>query len=101
MDRRTLATIRLTLAPIVAFNIVNKRMTKGLMAAICNIYEKPSASNKVYLMRRLFNLKMTESQLMDKHLNEFNTIMSQLQSVRIDFDDEIKALLILSLLLES
>lgn len=25
---------------------------------------------------RLFNLKMTESQIMDKHLNEFNIIMT-------------------------
>ena len=94
-DRRALALIMLTLAPTVAFNIVNDKMAKGLMAALCNMYEKPLASNKVYLMRQLFNLKMTESQLMDKHLNEFNTIMTQLQSVGIDFDDEIKALLIL------
>ena len=46
-------------------------------------------------------MKMTESQLMDKHLNEFNNIMTQLQLVGIDFDDEIKVLLILSSLLES
>ena len=38
---------------------------------------------------------------MDKHLNEFNNVMTQLQSVGIDFDDEIKALLILSSLPES
>ena len=38
---------------------------------------------------------------MDKHLNEFNTIMTQLQSVGIDFDDEFKALVILSSLPES
>ena len=38
---------------------------------------------------------------MDKHLNEFNNIMTQLQSVGIDFDDETNALLILSSLPES
>ena len=86
--------------PTVAFLTVNERTTKGLMAALCNMYEKPSASNNVYLMRRLFNLKIMESQVMDKHLNEFN-IMTQLQSVGIDFDDEINALLILSSLPES
>ena len=41
------------------------------------------------------------NKVMDKHLNEFNNIMTQLQLVGIDFDDEIKALLILSSLPES
>ena len=31
MNRRALVTIKLTLAPIVAFNIVNERTSKGLM----------------------------------------------------------------------
>ena len=93
--------IRLSLTPTVAFNIVNEKMAKGLMTALCNMYKKVQASNKVYLMRRLFNMKMSESQVMDKQLNEFNNIMTQLQSVGIDFDDEIKALLILSSLPES
>ncbi|XP_028217497.1 uncharacterized protein LOC114399501 [Glycine soja] len=30
------------------------------MKALSDMYEKPSAANKVYLMRRLFNLKMGE-----------------------------------------
>ena len=31
-----------------------------------------------------------------KHLNEFNTITNQLSSVEIDFDDEIRALILLA-----
>lgn len=31
--------------------------------SIVNMYEKPSAMNKVYLMRRLFNLQMSEADL--------------------------------------
>jgi len=31
-----------------------------------------------------------------QHLNEFNTIMNQLSSVKIDFDDEIRALIVLA-----
>ena len=33
--------------------------TSGLLKALSNMYEKPSAMNKVYLMRRLFNLHTT------------------------------------------
>ena len=55
-DRQTLGLIRLTLTRNVAFNIVKEKTTSGLLKALSNMYEKPSVMNKVYLMRRLFNL---------------------------------------------
>ena len=39
---------------------------------------------------------MAENALVAQHLNEFNTITNQLSSVKIDFDDEICALIILA-----
>ena len=39
------------------------------------MYEKPSAMNKVYLMRRLFNLQMSENGSISDHINEFNMIV--------------------------
>uniref|UniRef100_A0A2N9FNG7 CCHC-type domain-containing protein n=1 Tax=Fagus sylvatica TaxID=28930 RepID=A0A2N9FNG7_FAGSY len=68
----------------------------GLMTALSNIYEKPSANNKVHLMKKLFNLKMVEGAAVAKHLNEFNTITNQLSSMKIEFDDEIHALIVLT-----
>ena len=38
------------------------------------MYEKPSVNNKVYLMKKLFNLKMAENASVAQHLNEFKTI---------------------------
>ena len=57
--------------------------------------------NKVYLMRRLFNLQMSETGSVSDHINEFNMIVSQLNSVDINFEDEIKALILMSSLPES
>ncbi|RVW18807.1 Retrovirus-related Pol polyprotein from transposon TNT 1-94 [Vitis vinifera] len=57
---------------------------------------QPSANNKVHLMKKLFNLKMAENASVAQHLNEFNTITNQLSSVEIDFDDEIRALIVLA-----
>ena len=57
--------------------------------------------NKVYLMRRLFNLQMSEGGSVVDHINEFNMIVSQLSSVKINFEDEIKALILMSSLLKS
>nr|MCH9869693.1 retrotransposon gag domain-containing protein [Serratia marcescens] len=101
LDRQALGVVRLTLARNVAFNIINEKTTAGLMQALSNMYEKPSASNKVYLMRRLFNLKMGEGTSVADHVNEFNVIITQLASVDIMFPDEIKALILLSSLPES
>ena len=73
----------------------------GLLKALSNKYEKPSAMNKVYLMRRLFNLQMSENGSVSDYINEFNMIVSQLYSVDINFEDEIKALIFMSSLPES
>ena len=78
-----------------------KETTSGLLKALSNMYEKPSAMNKVYLMRRLFNLQMSENESVSDHINEFNMIVSQLNSVDINFEDEIKALILKSSLPES
>jgi len=37
------------------------------------MYEKLSASNKIFLMKKLFNLKMVDSESITEHLIEFNT----------------------------
>jgi hypothetical protein len=64
------------------------------MDALDKLYEKPLASNKVFLMKILFNMKMSEGGYVVDHLNEFNTVTNQLSFIKVDFDDEVKALLI-------
>ena len=76
LDRKALGTIRLCLASLVAFNITEQKTTKDLMASLAALYEKPSASNKVFLMKHLFNLKMADNSFVAEHLNEFNTNIS-------------------------
>jgi hypothetical protein len=66
------------------------------MKALSGMYEKPSTNNKVQLMKKLFDLKMTEGAFVTQHLNNFNTITNQLLSVEIEFDDEIRALILLA-----
>ena len=46
-------------------------------------------------MCRLFNLQMFENESISDHTNEFNMIVSQLNSVDINFGDEIKALIMM------
>ena len=85
----------------VAFNISKEKTTIDLINALAKLYEKPSASNKVFLMKHLFNMKMSEGGSITDHLNDFNTVTNQLSSVGVNFDDEVRALLILCSLAES
>jgi hypothetical protein len=101
LHRKALGTIRLSLVVLVAFNISKEKTMKGLMDALAKLYEKPSTSNKVFLMKILFNMKMLEGGSVVDHLNEFNTVTNQLSSVKVEFDDEVRALLILSSLPKS
>ena len=43
-----------------------------MMSALGNLYEKPLASNKAFLMKHLFNMKMSEGGSVVDHSNEFN-----------------------------
>jgi hypothetical protein len=95
LDRKALGTIQLSLAASVAFNILKEKKMKELMDALVKLYEKTFASNKVFLMKRLFNMKMSEGGFVADHLNEFNTVTNQLSSVKVDFDDEVRCILIL------
>jgi hypothetical protein len=101
LDRKALGTIRLSLEASVDFNILKENTTKDLMDMLAKLYEKPSASNKVFLMKRLFNMKMSKGGSVADHLNDFNMVTNQLSSVKVDFDDEVRALLILCSLPES
>jgi hypothetical protein len=52
-------------------------------------------------MKILFNMKMPKGGFVADHLNEFNTVTNQLSSIKVDFDDEVRALLILCSLPET
>ena len=101
LDRQVLGVIRLTLCRSVTLNVVKEKTTADMMKALSSMYEKPSANNKVHLMKKLFNLKMAENALVAQHLNKFNTIPNQLSSVEIHFDDEIRSLIFLASLLNN
>ena len=96
LDRQVLGVIRLTLTRSVAHNVMKEKTTVDLIKALSSMYEKPSANNKVHLMKKLFNLKMVDGTPVAQYLNEFNTITNQLSSMETDFDDEICGLIVLA-----
>ncbi|VFQ87379.1 unnamed protein product [Cuscuta campestris] len=63
LDRKALAVIRCTLTKSVAFNIMKETTARGVMTTLSNMYEKPSASNK--LISNLMMRDTVESWIMD------------------------------------
>ena len=77
------------------FNISKENTTEGVMSTLAKLYEKPLVSNKVFLMKHLFNMKMLEGGYVSDHLNEFNMVTNYLISLGLNFDEEVRALQIL------
>ena len=101
MDELARSTIMLTLSKSVYFNVKEMKTSFELWQKLCDLYEKKSAASQVYWLKQLVDLKMTEGTSMSSHLNEFNTIFSQLSAKEIKFDDSVKAIFLLVTLPES
>ena len=76
LDLKALGAIWLSLASTIVFNVYREKMTQDLIAALSKIYKKSSSSNKIFLMKKLFNLKMADSKSVTEHPNEFNMLTS-------------------------
>ncbi|KAL2246201.1 UNVERIFIED_CONTAM: Retrovirus-related Pol polyprotein from transposon TNT 1-94 [Sesamum indicum] len=101
LDRKAMSAIIMSLSRNVAYNMKGAKSTKEVLQTLADMYKKPSAMNKVMLMKKLFRLQMEERKSVADHLNDFNQLTTQLASVDIVFDDEVKALILLSSLPDS
>jgi hypothetical protein len=95
---------------------VVEKTIEGLWKMLHDLYEKNTESNKVFLMNKLYNLKMegasveehlnefniiTNRASAEEHLNEFNIITNHLTFAKIILDDEIIAILLMCSMLDN
>ena len=66
------------------------------MEEIREIYIANNLSKKLYLKKELYNLRMLENIDVLQHLSKFNSLISQLLQFQVNFDDEDKAILLLT-----
>ena len=76
MDELWRSIIRLHLAKSIYFSVLDCETSHVLRQKLCNTYEKESASNKVFLMQKLFNLCMKESASVASHIYDFDSLFS-------------------------
>jgi hypothetical protein len=101
LDAKALSTIRLCLVDDIMFNIIGEDTTLGLWSKFESLYMTKSLMTRSYLKRHLYSLRMKEGTKIDDHLNTFNTLIVQLTSMEVKFEDEEKDITLLCSLSES
>ena len=77
------------------FNVAKEKTIQSLWKTLHDLYENNTVENKVFLMKKIYNIRMKEGSSIRENLNEFNVIISQLASIKITLDDDIRAILLM------
>ena len=96
LDRIVRATIQMYLSESVYFTVQSCSTYFELWKTLSDTYEKKVAATKIYLIRRLYNLWMKESDSVQTHLNEYESLCSQISAQRTTIEDELRAMLLMS-----
>jgi hypothetical protein len=74
---------------------VKGRYNQGFMEKLGKLYQSKSLVNKLFLRKKLYNLRMRYGDSVEEHLNAFNIVVSQLVSIEIKISDEDKCISLL------
>ena len=103
IDEITHSTIRMHLAENIYFSNNDNLGDDVILfvSEVTRLYEKKSSSSKLILIRQLFNMKMRETDPTTSHTNTFISVLTELSSQGINFEEEVKALALFSSLFVS
>jgi hypothetical protein len=101
LDKREGSTIRIYLAYSVLLNVSGESIGKELWDKLGNLYQSKSLVKKLFLRNKLYHLRMEYGYSVTKHLNSFNTLVSQLVSINITIVEEDKCITLLCSLPDS
>ena len=66
--------------------------TKKLWNKLGSLYQSKSLVNKLFPQKKLYKLRMRDGDSVEKNLNAFNIVVSQLVSIGIKISDEDKCM---------
>ena len=94
LDLLAMSTITLWLADNVYYIILDCDLAEKLWNKLCRTYEKETASSKVYLIRKIYDLHIKDANSAASHLNDFDALWFELQAQKMTMDDELKIVLL-------
>ena len=77
------------------YNVMDEETATGLWSRL-ETYMMKSLSNKLYLKKQLYGLRMKEGTAVLEHLNFFNKVINKLLTIDVKIDEEDKVLILLS-----
>ena len=83
LDRKAKSTIRLCVLDSVLLNVLGEAMVKVLWDKLETLYQSKSLVNKLFLQKKLYNMRMKDGDSVIKHLNAFNIVICQMLSIDI------------------
>ncbi|KAH9679108.1 reverse transcriptase Ty1/copia-type domain-containing protein [Citrus sinensis] len=101
IDKKARSTIILSLGDSVIREVAKERTVAGLWTKLKNLYMTKSLSNRLYIKRKMFSLRMMEGSSLDEHIDEFNKVCDALETIDEGLNDESKALVLISSLPKS
>jgi len=101
LDQKAKSTIRLCVSDLVLLNVSGEATAKALWEKLGTLYQFKSLVNKLFLRKKLYNLRMKDGDSVIENLNAFNNVVSQLLSVDIKISDEDKCINLLCSLPDS
>ena len=95
LDWKAKSIIRLCVSHLVSLNVSGESMMKYLWDKLGTLYQYKSLVNKLFLRKRLYNLRMKDGDSVTEHMNAFNTVVSQLLyvDIKISYEDKCISLL--------
>ena len=89
IDAKEISTISLCLADDVLFNIIGETSVAILWNKLKSLYMNKSVTNRIYLKRQLYGMRMKEGTKIADHLNVFNTLIwNLLEAATIRYENE-------------
>ena len=79
----------------VLLNVSSEGSDVKIWVELWSLYQSKPLLNKLFSQNKLFHLSMDENDTVTKHLNVYNTLVSQITSVGIKMDKEDKCITLL------
>ena len=101
IDKKERSTIILSLGDLVIREVAKEKTVVGLWAKLEQLYMTKSLANRLYNKKKMFSLRMIEGASLDEHIDEFNKVCDELETIDEGLSDESKALLLINSLPKS
>src|SRR3954467_5028242 len=95
LQERALSAIFMSVTDNVLREIATEKTASDAWKRLEELYSEKSLTDRIYLKKQLYNLRMDEGTLLKQHLDVFNSIIMDLGNMDIKVESEDRAIIVL------